>query len=72
MCGELAGEALAAPLLLGLGLKELSMAGTAVAGVKDAIRATDGEACRALADKALAADSAAAVRELLRAGNPAA
>jgi phosphocarrier protein FPr len=72
MCGELAGEALAAPLLLGLGLKELSMAGSAVVGVKDAIRKADGEACRALAAKALAADSAAAVRELLRADNPAA
>jgi phosphocarrier protein FPr len=65
MCGELAGESRAAPLLLGLGLTELSMSGPAIPEVKEAIRSVTMEACRALASKALEAESAAAVRELL-------
>jgi phosphocarrier protein FPr len=65
MCGELAGNAAAAPLLLGLGLKELSMSAGLTAEVKEAVRAVGLEECRALAAKALAADSAGMVRELL-------
>ncbi|EFL52004.1 phosphoenolpyruvate-protein phosphotransferase [Solidesulfovibrio fructosivorans JJ]] len=65
VCGELAGDRLAAPLLLGLGVTELSMSGPAIPDVKETIRSVDMEACRALAAKALAAQSAQAVRELL-------
>jgi phosphocarrier protein FPr len=66
MCGELAGNSKAAPLLLGLGLEELSMSGPAIPEVKEAIRSVRMEECRALALKALEAGSAAAVRELLQ------
>ncbi len=65
MCGELAGNAKAAPLLLGLGLDELSMNAPAIPGVKEAVRAVSMDECRALAEKALASDSADAVRALL-------
>lgn len=41
MCGELAGEPEAIPLLLGLGIKELSMNAPAIPLVKDVIRRLD-------------------------------
>jgi phosphotransferase system enzyme I (PtsI) len=54
MCGELAGTVLAAPVLLGLGLDEFSMAASAIPQVKRIIRRASLEECRALAEKALA------------------
>ncbi len=66
ICGELAGDATATPLLLGLGVRELSMSGPAIPAVKDAVRATDLGSARELAKRALERSSAAAVRELLR------
>jgi phosphocarrier protein FPr len=65
VCGELAGDALATPLLLGLGIRELSMAPPAIAAVKDAVRATSIEASRELAHRALACARAEDVRALL-------
>lgn len=65
MCGELAGDSKAAPLLLGLGLDELSMNGPAIADVKEAIRSVNMATCRALAAQALEAVTGDAVRELL-------
>ncbi len=65
MCGELAGNAKASALLLGLGLDELSMSGPSIPEVKEAIRAVSMDDCRALAEKALAAKSGDEVRELL-------
>jgi phosphoenolpyruvate-protein kinase (PTS system EI component) len=38
MCGEMAGEILAVPLLVGLGIDELSMASTSLLPVKQVIR----------------------------------
>ena len=64
VCGELAGDPAATPVLLGLGVTELSMAPAAIPLVKEAVRAVDLEA-RALAAEAVTLDSAAAVRELL-------
>jgi phosphoenolpyruvate-protein phosphotransferase len=65
VCGELAGRPYAVPLLLGLGIRQLSMHGNAVPLVKKAIRASSLAACERLAADALAAPSADAVRELL-------
>lgn len=67
LCGELAGDPLAVPLLVGLGLDELSMQPAAIPLVKQVIRALTLEAARALAHAALELDSAEAVRALLRA-----
>lgn len=66
LCGELAGDSRAAPLLLGLGLRELSMSAPSIAAVKEAVRVVDLKDCRALANQALDAVSAASVRALLR------
>jgi phosphoenolpyruvate-protein kinase (PTS system EI component) len=64
VCGEVAGDPLAIPLLLGLGVTELSTAAARIPLAKQAVRATDLGAARRLAAGALAAESAAAVREL--------
>ena len=65
VCGELAGDPSATPLLLGLGVRELSMSAPSIASVKVAVRATDLAWAEALAVEALAAPSAERVRELL-------
>ncbi|MDR3506021.1 MAG: phosphoenolpyruvate--protein phosphotransferase [Acidocella sp.] len=65
ICGELAGRPYAAPLLLGLGIRQLSMHGNTVPLVKKAIRASNLAACQRLAEDALASPSADAVRALL-------
>ncbi len=66
VCGEVAGDPLAIPLLLGLGVTELSMAPVRIAVAKEAVRATEVGRARRLAREALAADSAAEVRRLCR------
>lgn len=70
VCGELAGEPLAAPLLVGLGVDELSMAPVAIPAVKAAIRRLTLAEARTLAEQALQLDSASAVRDLVRAAAP--
>lgn len=62
VCGGLAGDPLAAAILIGLGIRELSMAPSAIAAMKQTIRKLDLTACRAAAAEALNQDSAQAVR----------
>ena len=68
VCGEAAGDEQAVALLLGLGVRELSVAPGLVPVVKEAVRAVDLGTARALAAQALAAPDAAAVRALVGAG----
>ncbi len=65
VCGELAGEAGAAPLLLGLGVTELSMAPPSIPSVKQSVRSVTLAAARSLAQDALNCDSAEQVRALI-------
>jgi phosphotransferase system enzyme I (PtsI) len=65
ICGELASRPAVVPLLLGLGIRQLSMHGNAVPRVKQIIRAVTLQACEHLANQALAAPDADAVREIL-------
>jgi multiphosphoryl transfer protein len=65
VCGELAGDQLATPLLLGLGVRELSMAAPSIALVKEMVRSTTLHDARLLATRALACATAAEVRDLL-------
>jgi phosphotransferase system enzyme I (PtsI) len=65
LCGELASRPEAAPLLIGLGIRQLSMHGAAIPRVKRAIRAVSSRQCLHLAAQALAAADADTVRALL-------
>ncbi|MGN6330627.1 MAG: phosphoenolpyruvate--protein phosphotransferase [Motilibacteraceae bacterium] len=65
VCGELAGDPRATALLVGLGVRELSLTPAQVPLVKDAVRATDAGAAARLARRALVADGPDAVRALL-------
>ncbi|MDY6874934.1 MAG: phosphoenolpyruvate--protein phosphotransferase [Chloroflexota bacterium] len=66
LCGELAGEPLAIPILLGLGLDEFSMNPPAIPLAKQIIRALTLDEARKVAQEALALDSPDAVRALVR------
>lgn len=65
ICGEMAGDPSIFPLLFGLGVAEVSVVAPAVALVKEAVRQTDGNEARRLAEQALQADRAQEVHRLL-------
>lgn len=64
VCGALAADPAAVPILVGLGVGALSVPAAAVAGVKQAVRRLDATRASELARRALALDSAEAVRAL--------
>ena len=68
ICGEIAGDPAYVQLLLGLGLREFSVAPGEILEVKNAIRATTLSDAEALATAALAKDSTSEVAELLEKG----
>jgi phosphoenolpyruvate-protein phosphotransferase (PTS system enzyme I) len=65
MCGEMAGEPQAVALLLGLGLDEFSMSASSILQARKIVRNLNYQDMKALADQALACDSAEEVLELL-------
>jgi phosphocarrier protein FPr/phosphocarrier protein len=67
VCGAIASDPLAAPLLLGLGLDSLSVAPAAIAQVKARLRSVRLDECREAARECLALSDAKQVRALLRA-----
>lgn len=67
ICGEIAADPLAVPLWLAWGIREVSVAPPAVAGIKKAVRAWTVAEARAVAAEAVAAPGAEAVRALLKA-----
>ncbi len=71
VCGEMAADDAAVPVLLGLGVRELSVAPAAVPRVKARVRGLDLATCRAVAARALDLEDAAAVRALVLAMVPA-
>lgn len=64
VCGGLASEPAAVPILIGLGVRELSVVPTLVPQLKSLIRTLTIESCRSLAQRALAMDTSEAVRAL--------
>jgi phosphoenolpyruvate-protein phosphotransferase len=67
LCGEMAGDPLAAPVLLGLGLDEFSMAAKSVPVVKDMLRGMSAKDCKPIADHVLTLPTADAVIAYLKA-----
>ncbi|WP_439671197.1 phosphoenolpyruvate--protein phosphotransferase [Cupriavidus necator] len=66
VCGALAGDPLAVPVLVGLGVTELSVDAGLVPGVKARVRALSHADCRQRAGELLRLPSAAAVRDACR------
>jgi len=66
MCGEMAGDPLAAPLLVAMGFDELSMSAPAIPRVKEVIRRFSDEQIRQVLVEALALNDADDIRSLLR------
>ena len=66
ICGEMASDILLTPLLIGLGVEELSATSAMVPRVKKAVQSLDAVACGKLAARALEADDSATILELSR------
>ena len=64
VCGGIASDPIAAAVLIGLGVTELSVAPAAVPAIKAAVRNLRTEDCRKLAERACAAASAHEVRSM--------
>ena len=66
VCGEMAANPLAVPILLGLGVDELSVATTLIPEIKKMIRVINMEDSRKLASMALQLDSGWKIKHLIR------
>ena len=66
MCGEMAGDAMAAPLLLGLGLDEFSMSATSILRARKIINGLSYEEMKELSAKAVECETEAQVSELVK------
>lgn len=69
ICGEIAGDPAFLPLLVGLGLVNLSVSPTAVPAVLRRMSGSSPVRCHELADRCLAAETSARVRDLLGIGS---
>jgi phosphoenolpyruvate-protein phosphotransferase len=65
VCGGIASDPVAAPILIGLGVAELSATPAAIPALKAAVRRLDMAGCRAIAALALTASTTRDVRALL-------
>jgi phosphocarrier protein FPr len=68
VCGELAGDPVAASLFVGLGVTELSMAPARIPEIKETIRNLELATARRLAQRAITLESVDEVRALVSAG----
>jgi phosphotransferase system enzyme I (PtsI) len=66
VCGEMAGDVVMTPILLGLGVDEMSMGSVAVPRVKKAVQSLNYEECKILADRLLQMDSGEQTRAILQ------
>lgn len=65
VCGGIAGDLQAVPILVGLGVDELSVSVPSVPAIKAEVRSRTLDECKALAQQALVQDTAADVRALV-------
>jgi len=64
VCGEMAGDILLTPLLVGLGVDELSVTSSVVPRIKKAVQSLDASRCEALVRNVLDMDDSAAIASL--------
>lgn len=65
MCGEMAGEQLAVPVLLGLGLDEFSMSASSILAARKMVRSLKHEDMKKLAEQAIKCSTESEVIELI-------
>ncbi len=70
LCGEMASDPLATPLLLGMGLDEFSMSPSAIPGIKELIRELNTADCTRIGKEALAQPGIQAVKDILEKYRP--
>ena len=66
LCGQMSGNTTYTMLLLGLGLRSLSVAPSAIPEIKKICRSVDISQCEALAQQALELETASDVNNLLK------
>jgi phosphotransferase system enzyme I (PtsI) len=66
LCGEMASDPYCLPILLGMGIDEVSMSPQAIPGIKHIIRSIDPDECRTLAMQAFGADTAETVNRIMK------
>ncbi len=64
VCGEMAGDVLLTPLLIGLGVDELSATSAVVPRVKKAVQSLDASQCEELVRQALSMEDSAQIQQL--------
>jgi len=64
VCGEMAGNPLALPIWLGLGIRELSMSPKNVLRLKETLRHTESAGCRPVLERMMQCATAAEIRRL--------
>jgi len=65
VCGEMAGDPAVVPVLIGLGLEELSMSSVAIPEIKALLRRMSHASCRELVGRALKLGTASEITELV-------
>ncbi|HHW04061.1 MAG TPA: phosphoenolpyruvate--protein phosphotransferase [Thermoanaerobacterales bacterium] len=65
MCGEMAGDVTAVPILLGMGLDEFSMSASSIPQVKKIIRSLSYDEAKQIAEKALSLERTEEIREMV-------
>ena len=70
MCGEMAGEELAVPVLLGLGLDEFSMSATSILAARKMVRSLNYQEMKEMANRALECGTQEEVLEIIHGAIP--
>jgi phosphotransferase system enzyme I (PtsI) len=65
ICGEMAGESIYLPILIGLGLNELSMNALSILRVKKILREMSYQECRDITEKALSFSTATEIHDFV-------
>jgi phosphotransferase system enzyme I (PtsI) len=66
MCGEMAGDMNAIPLLVGMGLDEFSMSASTILQAREFISRIDSKEAKKMVDEALLADNEEQVKIILK------
>jgi phosphotransferase system enzyme I (PtsI) len=66
LCGQMSGSPIFTPLLLGLGLREMSVPPNSVPEIKQVCRSVSIEQCEAIAKRAMEMESAREIKNMLR------